>query len=242
MKQLLLLIILTFTLFANDARLDKYPQALEWEKTANTQSFAAFNLGRTYQTKIEDDEKAIFWYKKAYELDNQNTDAANNLGYLYDDLKKNEDAIFWYKEASKNGDSDPLINLSLLYKKLHQYNDAVFYYKKAYAMGNMGGANGLGYLYETSLKDVENAELWYKKASSEGYGKAIANLGRIYHEQGDKTMGAAYVIAMINYGYTKKQVLKFLKSTRKVDDDTIQKAYKLQQTLDIPKHYTGGID
>lgn len=243
MKQLLLILLLTLTtLFAHDARLNSYPQALEWEKMANTQSFAAFNLGRTYQTKIKDSDKAIFWYKKAYELDSQNTDAANNLGYLYEDLEKNKDAIFWYKEASKNGDADPLINLSLLYKKLHQYDNAIFYYKKAYEMGNIGGANGLGYLYETSLKDSKNAKLWYKKAAKKGYSKSYKNLALCNRDNGKKIEGAAWYIALIDLKYPKQKVLRYLKTKWKLTDEELKQAYKLQQTLDIPKHYTGGIE
>jgi len=195
MRQLVLLFLLTLTLFAKDARLNNHPDAKEWEKVANTQSFAAYNLGRTYHVKIKDYDKAIFWYKKAYELDNKNTDAANNLGLLYKDLKQNENAVTWYKKASAHSDADALINLALLYKK-------------AYESGEIKGAYGLGYLYDVDKKDSVNAIIWYKKAAKKGYADAITNLGKVYHSQGDKVTGSAYTIAMINYGYTKKQVFR----------------------------------
>ena len=47
---------------------------------------------------------------------------------------------------------------------------------------------------------------------------------------------------MAYYDNAKQEILNFLKNERKIDRKTLEKAYKLQQTLDIPKHYTGGID
>ena len=241
MKQLLLLIILTFTLFANDARLDKYPQALEWEKTAKVNADSAYNLALIYHSKIKDTNKAIEFYTTSYKL-RQSSDVANNFGALYESIKEYDKAIKWYKDAAAQDHTKSMINLALLYKKLHQYDDAIFYYKKAYTMGNIGGANGLGYLYETSLKDVENAELWYKKATKKGYAKSYKNLAFLNRDRGDKIIGAAWYIALINIKYSKDKVVNYLKTKWKLTQDDLNKAYKLQQTLEIPKHYTGGIN
>ena len=140
LKQLLLIfLLLTTTLFAEDARLKHYSGAVEWERDAKTNAVSAYNLGYTYQTQIKDYEKAIYWYKKAYELD-KNNEAANNLGYLYDDLKDYKEAIKWYKRAVEKGHVQSVYNLALLYdKKLKDYPSAIKYYEKAYEMGDMGG-------------------------------------------------------------------------------------------------------
>jgi TPR repeat protein len=92
------------------------------------------------------------------------------------------------------------------------------------------------------LNQPKKAIEWYEKVASLGHGNAIKNLGNLYHDQGNNIKGAAYIFAMVNYGYTKDEVLSFLKNDWKLDRDTLQKAYELQKTLDIPKHYTGGID
>jgi len=76
-----------------------------------------------------------------------------------------------------------------------------------------------------------------------GYADSIKNLARYYNlEKHDKVLGGAYFIALIDIKYPKQKVLTYLKTKWKLTDGELKKAYKLQQTLDIPKHYTGGID
>jgi hypothetical protein len=62
------------------------------------------------------------------------------------------------------------------------------------------------------------------------------NLGVLYRDQGDNSHAGAYFLALIAYGEPKKDILDFLKNDWKLNRATLQK------TLDIPKHYTGGID
>jgi TPR repeat protein len=87
-----------------------------------------------------------------------------------------------------------------------------------------------------------NAIIWYEKAAQGGYVDSINNLGVLYYDQGDNIRAGAYFIALIAYGEPKGDILYFLKNDWKLDRATLQKAYELQKTLDIPKHYTGGID
>ena len=105
-----------------------------------------------------------------------------------------------------------------------------------------GGANALGFLYDVNLKQTKKGIHWYEKAAKGGHAEAINNLGKVYHEQGDNIRAGAYILAMANYGYSKEEVLDFLKNDWKLDHQTLQNAYEFQKTLDIPKHYTGGID
>jgi len=272
MKQLFLIFLTLTALFAGDTRLDNYPEAQEWEKSAKTNADAAYNLGYIYHTKLKDLDTAIIWYKKAYELD-KGSDAALNLGAIYSDKKKYKESIQWYKKSTQDGKTlfslglvykklkeykkalsyfksayemnykSAPVSLALIYKKLHQYEDAIFYYKKAYEIGEVKGAYGLGYLYDSDMKDYDNSIIWYKKAAKQGYPKAINNLAYIYHDKKDGVTATAYILATIEYGYGgKKETLKYLATKWKIDNITLQKAYILQQTLDIPKHYTGGIN
>ncbi|PCI26298.1 MAG: hypothetical protein COB67_10205 [SAR324 cluster bacterium] len=208
---LLILLFITTTLYAeakfNDPRLLRYPEAKQWSKDADTNGESAYNIGVLYQQTIKDNKKAIEWYKKAYKMDDEGASI------------------------------DALINLGNIYKKLHQYNDAIFYYKKAYERHSMDAANGLGYLYDVILKDTEQGIKWYEKSASNGNSKAINNLGKTYHELNNNTKASAYILAMVNYGYTKQEVFNFLRNDWKIDQATIKKAYQLQKTLDIPKHY-----
>ena len=207
----LLLLFITVSLYAeakfNDPRLLRYPEAKQWSKDADTNGESAYNIGVLYREVIKDNNKAIEWYKKAYSLN--------------------------HKEARINAS----INLASIYRELHQFHDAIFYYRKAYEFGDVDGANGLGYLYQYDLNDDKNAELWYKKAVAKNHQKAIGNLAKLYHKQKKVNLGSAYLISLIENGYPKQKVLAYLKTKWNLTDEEIKKAYQLQKTLDIPKHY-----
>ncbi len=274
-KALLTFLLLIATLFATDARLQNYPDAVQWEQAATQgDADAMYNLGYIYQTKIEDFDKAIYWYEKAYEKD-RGSDAANNIGYLYKEQKKYNEAIQWYEKAiDKNhalscynlaylydeilkkpgqaisyyekayklGNKSAPLSLGIIYKNNYQdYDKAIEWYEKAYTMGHMGGANGLGYLYEHNLNDDTNAEIWYKKAAAGNDTKALGNLAKFYKKKGDLIQAGAYALALIDNGFTKEKIFSYLKQWN-LSQDQIKQAYELQKTLDIPKHYTGGID
>ena len=237
------LLLATATLYATDARLNSYPQAQEWEEQAlDGDADAMYNLAHTYQTKLEDFDKAIYWYEKAYNT-NKDVDSANNLGYVYKKHFKNyEKAEYWYKLASDAGDKDATFNLALLYDDtLQQKEKAVDWYKRAYTMGDMGGANSLGYLCEHTLHDDACAEEWYLKAAKGNERKAIGNLAKFYHKKGENVRAGAYAITLIGNGYTKKKIFSYMKKWN-LTKDQIKQAYELQKTLDIPKHYTDEID
>jgi len=241
-RLLLILLLLSINSFAIDKRLENHPKANRlYKEFSKTQDHTiAFDLALFYEDTLKDSTNAIYWYKKSYRTGSSR--AALNLGQHYESLKKHNDAVEWYKKAYDRSDVKAALSLGLLYKSQKQYSLAVEWYKKAYAQGNMDGANGLGYLHDVVLKDEEKGVLWYKKGAQGGNPDAINNLGRTYHAKGDDTKASAYILAMVNYGYTKKEVLDFLKNNWKIDRVTLEKAYQLQQTLDIPKHYTGGID
>ena len=244
LKRLLLLALLLIgSLYAYDTRLDAYPSAkANYERANKGDADAAYNLAMFYDEKINDNDKAIEWYKTADALGASH--AAYNLGYVFEkELHNNETALTWYLKAANSGDTKAPFALGLLYKNHYQnYQKAIEWYKQSYHIGNVEGATNLGYLYYVTLKDTNQGIKWYSLAAQEGDSDAIKNLGNLYHDQGDNIKGAAYIFAMVNYGYSKEEVLSFLKNDWKLDRDTLQKAYELQQTLDIPKHYTGGID
>lgn len=244
----LTLLLLTSTLIAKntetDLRLNYYPKALEWLKDADTNAESAYNIGVLYRKNIKDNQKAIEWYEKAYKMKDEQVaiDASINLAAVFIDLKEYEKAENWYKKGISKNSAQATFGLGLLDKKLHQYDDAIFYYKKAYKMKYMGSANSLGYLYEHSLKDDKNAEHWYKKATKENDKQGIGNLAKFYYTRGKGELGVAYFISLANNGHPKAKVLTYLKTKWNLTDKELKKAYKLQLTLDIPKHYTGGID
>jgi len=58
----------------------------------------------------------------------------------------------------------------------------------------------------------------------------------LYNAQSKNIKAGAYALALINNGFSKKDILGYLSDWNLTDED-IKKAYQLQKTLDIPKHY-----
>jgi len=243
MKKIILLLLLITTLFGvqvDDIRLLRYPEAKEWLLNADKDGEAAYNIGVLYHQVIKDDEKAIVWYKKAYDMDDEGAaeSASVNIAAIYILLKEYAKAEKWYKKGILKGSSQAAFGLGLLYKKLHQYNDAIFYYKKAYTMRNIDGAFGLGQLYIKLLNQPQKGVKWYMIAAKDGDRYAIKNLARYYKlDKNNNIKAGAYFLSLINNGYSKQKVLTYLKTKWKLTDEEIKKAYQLQKTLDIPKHY-----
>ena len=239
----LALFLLTATLLAEtDLRLNHYPKALKWLEDADTNGESTYNIGVIYQQKIKDNEKAIEWYKKAYEMDDEGAagSAANNLGYLFKNLEKSQKSEEWFRKSISKNNTNALVGLGLLFdsKKLRRCEDAAFYYQKAYKMGNVIGAHNLALMYKNTLNKSDKAIEWYKKAAKDGYADSIKNLARYYKlEKNDNILGGAYFLALIDIKYPKQKVLTYLRTKWKLTDKEIKKAYQLQKTLDIPKHY-----
>lgn len=237
----LILLLLVGTLFAEtDLRLNHYPKAIEWLQDADTNGESAYNIGVLYHKEIKDNDKAIEWYEKAYSMNDSEVagSAANNIGSIYDDLENYQKSINWYENSINKNYTQAFYNLGILYKKLHRYDDAIFYYKKSYKFDHPKAAHNLALIYEENLKNKKESIKWYRKSSHRGYPGSIKNLARYYKlEKDDNIMGGAYFLALIDIKYPKQKVLSYLKTKWNLTDEEIKKAYQLQKTLDIPKHY-----
>lgn len=111
------------------------------------QSTILNNIGVTFLRK-KDFYKSEKFSEKALQIEENNINAHNNLGCIYNQLGKDKKAIEAYQNALKN-----MLNYSLSYNnlgnvllKLEKYEDAIPYYKKtieldpnhAYAHYNLG--------------------------------------------------------------------------------------------------------
>ncbi len=208
---------------------------------ANSAAQDALDKSTMYYEK-QNYKEALKWAKISFE-EEESKEVAFNIGLTYKNLKDYDNAIKWYKKSFDMGNSDGGVNLGLLYDEvLKDYQNAIKWYKKAYEMGDIEGGYNLAMLYDVDKKDYKNAIEWYKKAAEKGHKKAINNLGEVYHDLKDNITASAYILAGIEYGYDKKETFEYLKDTWKITEAELKKAYELQKTLDIPKHYTGGIE
>lgn len=92
-------------------------------------------LGVIYLTKLEDYPKAIKHFKEALDLDNNFSEASNNLGNAYAKTGKYTEAIEAYKTAISNPQyknaAMALNNLGMVYYRLSRYDEALDAFKDA---------------------------------------------------------------------------------------------------------------
>jgi len=226
-KLLLLSITLTTTLLAQDmfrppyeSTLNIEPRAKQWYNEAAADSSSAYNIGVVYDKVLKQYKKAEKWYLYSVSLDKKNNDAIFNLALLYENQYKN-------------------------------YEKAIKFYEKAAKYNHTKSLAALGRAYELGLNDLETAKQWYQKAIDNGDSTGIRLMAWMYHDMDDDITASAYMFNLIAYyaqgSKTKekkelKETIAFLKDEWHLDDQTIQKGYELQLTMDnLPKKYRGGV-
>lgn len=137
-----------------------YAEAIKWCKKAveYRDSQAANILGHIYRedSEVADDSKAIAWFEKSLEFDEDNVDSLRDIGDLFRELGS-DDA---YKQAIK------------FFKQAADKNDA-------YSMNEIGEMYWFG---EGVEEDLDTAINWFKRAiNTNNYTIAIGNLDCIYH-------------------------------------------------------------
>ena len=152
--------------------------AEEWKKLGNVQLDSANYL------------KAIEYYQKAVEVDNDYFDAYYNLGSSYFFLLEYDKAIEYYNIAlSKDStDVDPYIALGAIYTENQDYHKAIEYYERAIEVdsSSFGAYYSLGVSYY-SLLEYDKAIEYLKEAITKNETEAVSFfvLGRVYAEKQD---------------------------------------------------------
>ncbi len=166
MKYIFILIITTFTLFAND-----FDQAVE---DYNNGGYIK-SLNTFYTLAKKGDAKAQYNVALIY---------ANGKG-VQRDLDK---ARKWYEKAAKQGNGPAQYNLAQLYHAAgetdaHGYEKARYWYEKAVEAGIMQAYNNLAALYiegKGVKKDQQKAFELFQKAASMGDSSAQVNVAVLY--------------------------------------------------------------
>jgi hypothetical protein len=139
-----------------------------------------------------DVEKAIEYFKKAYELGDQT--AACRIGELYAEGKRlpkdYKKAIEWFNKGIENNCTFSMLSLYWIYytdnpdtKDFHDDNKAYNLLKKAMSHGNGDAYDKLGYWYTVGKyveKDDQKAFELYKKAAELGSSYGMLNVGVDY--------------------------------------------------------------
>jgi hypothetical protein len=190
------------------------------------------------------DAKKDQWYKYA--------DSMIPLGensyfacYALQKLKRYDEAISWCKKAIDLKWDKALFRMGKVLELKKEFNKSIKYYEQSFKKNkDKVAANNLGLIFSLELKEYDKAELWFKKSIQEGYQLAYKNFSIFYHKKLKNDIKAsAYAIAVIDTKYTKSSVLKLLKKTWNIPNETIKKGYELQlNSPDFPIKYKGKLD
>ena len=98
---------------------------------------------------------------------------------------KPELALVNYNRAAILGNPEAFLVLGQIYRKKGDCSSAVWYYKEALKRGVKDAYFWLGFLYRHDIKDLEKAEIYFKKAAEHGDSYGFLQLGHIYDQRKD---------------------------------------------------------
>jgi len=152
-------------------------------------------------TQLGDSQKAITALNRAKEYGYRQSDTYQYLYYEYDQLKDTANMEKVAKEGFAIFPQEPffILNLINIYIYSNRNDEAIDYLTKVIAAepNNPQYHDVLGSVYESGLKDFDNAEKSYAKALEldPNYVDALSNLGRVYYNQAINVQGDANMIS-----------------------------------------------
>ena len=171
-----------------------YVKKVEWYKKSAEEGYdwGMRNLGMCYRDGEgvqEDQEQAMAWYQKAYELHGDAAgEAVIGIGLIYSGQKNYVKKVEWYKKSAEEGYDWGMRNLGMCYRDgegvQEDQEQAMAWYQKAYELhGDAAGEAviGIGLIYSGQKNYVKKVE-WYKKSAEEGYDWGMHNLGKCYRD------------------------------------------------------------
>ncbi len=169
-----------------------YVKQVEWYKKSAEEGYdwGMSNLGMCYRDGAgvqEDQEQAIAWFKKAYELHGEAAgDAANGIGLIYNKQGNHVKKLEWYKKSAEEGYDWGMYNVACCYRDgegvQEDREQAIAWFKKAYELhGDAAGdaANQIGLIYNKQGNDAKEFE-WMRNGAEEGFDWCMRNLGMCY--------------------------------------------------------------
>ena len=169
-----------------------YVKQVEWYKKSAEEGYDSgmcalawcYHDGEGVQ---EDQEQAMAWYQKAYELHGDAAgDAANGIGLIYHGQKNYVKQVEWYKKSAEEGYDWGMSNLGMCYRDgagvQEDQEQAIAWYQKAYELhGDAAGnaANQIGIIYNKQGNNAKEFE-WMSNGAKEGFDWCMRNLGMCY--------------------------------------------------------------
>jgi tetratricopeptide (TPR) repeat protein len=152
-------------------------------------------------TQLNNSDLAIATLNRAKNTDYRRNDVYQYLVYEYQQLNDSVKVEQTLEEGLKLFPEERyyLLNLINTYIYSNRNEQAIEYLKKAIEQEPTDPSlyDVLGRVYETGLKDYENAEKYFAKALeiSPDYVESLSNIGRVYYNQGVNKLGEANLIS-----------------------------------------------
>ena len=151
-------------------------------------------------TQLGDSQKAIAALERAKNTDYRANDVYQYLCYEYEQAKDTVNLEKILEEGRIKFPDEKYYLMSLINNYIYSDRNekAIEYLNTAIAKdpNNPELYNVMGRVYETGLKDYDNAEKFFRKALefNPDYTDALSNLGRIFYNQGVNKQGEANMI------------------------------------------------
>jgi tetratricopeptide (TPR) repeat protein len=105
-----------------DMGIKDYKKALEYKPN---DARMCYNLALALKEGKNDNDSALYYYKKAIEYDNSQKEAYNGIGNIYYDMEKYNEAISYFSKAINLGNGISYYNRANAYYLLKQYKNAI---------------------------------------------------------------------------------------------------------------------
>ncbi len=151
-------------------------------------------------TQLNNSDLAIAALERAKNTDFRANDVYQYLAYEYEQKGDSVNLEKTLKEGLQKFPSEQYYLLSLInnYIYSNRNEEAIEYLKTAIAQepNNAQLYDVMGRVYETGIKDYDQAEQYFSKALeiNPNYADALMNLGRVYYNQGVNKLGEANLI------------------------------------------------
>lgn len=151
-------------------------------------------------TQLQDSKVAIAALERAKTMDYRANDVYQYLCYEYEQAKDTVNLEKTLEEGMQKFPEEPYYLMSLINNYIYSNRNekAIEYLNTAIAKdpNNAQLYDVMGRVYETGLKDYENAEKYFSKALeiNPDYIESMSNLGRVYYNQGVNKQGEANMI------------------------------------------------
>ena len=167
-----------------------YDQSLIYYKYAadNGNIAASNNLGNLYLDHLKDKNMAIYYFQRALDLsenDTQRSIISRGLAVLYDKNQDYDKAVSYYKKTlDVNCSGEVCFELADMYHSTEKYDDAILYYEKAITYGYSFAIPILVNLYVEQNKNFERMKRLCQQAVTLRHSESILDLVESLHKIG----------------------------------------------------------